>query len=467
MDRGSMNADARRENIRALAAAAGLSEEEAASRLKQIVLITFDKDDDVAARFVEEIIPLLSRTLEVECNGTIAGVSYAGELVIGQVAARTSGSRVFAMISQDRCIIGSEYVEPENWVNSLPHPLKLQLAACYVAGAAIRCAVGDGLRIAQMNDFVVPFDSYIPPSFDLLTDVELGEAYLAGAGAIGNGFLWAARHISLKGHLHVVDDDTVSPGNLQRQIWFEDSDIGKAKAKALCAKAQSFFPDCFLDPATIRLQEHKNQSEGPWLRRLIVAVDSRRARRHLQNELPGEVFDASTTGSEEIVLHYNKQPTRDACLECIYYRNENEFTHEDEVASHLGVDVELVRTERIDGATARRICESHPQLSPENIEGLAFDTLYKQLCSSGQLKSVGGKQVIAPFAFISVLAGVLLLIELIRRQGTTDKEFTNDWRINPWQAPVPEMRQRRPRLSACEWCGRREIQLANTTLWRH
>jgi len=192
-------------------------------------------------------------------------------------------------------------------------------------------------------------------------------------------------------------------------------------------------PQCHLEPAVCRLQEHPARSGGPWVRRLIVAVDSRRARRHLQNELPGEVFDASTTGSQEIVLHCNRQPTELACLGCIYPYDEAELTHEQAVAGHLGIEVEAVREERINSAIAHRICAAHPHLDPREIEGLAFDTLYKQLCSSGKLRSVAGKQVIAPFAFVSVLAGALLLLEIMKRQPGDEREASNDWRVNPWR----------------------------------
>ena len=159
------------------------------------------------------------------------------------------------------------------------------------------------------------------------------------------------------------------------------------KPSELAMLAQSYFPECTLKPEVCRLQQHPARNDSAWLGRLIVAVDNRRARRHLQNELPGEVFDASTTGSREIVLHHNKQPNDHACLGCVYPRDEAEVTHEQAVAAHLGIDVGSVRQPQISLEIARRICAKHTQLAPAEIEGFAFDTLYKQLCSSDQLKS--------------------------------------------------------------------------------
>lgn len=459
-----LNADARRENVRALALVAGLSEKEASDRLDATILVTHDARDPVAVSLVTELVPILARTLAVAVDLSDDVQPSATELVIGSAVPRLTARRVFAVLDASKLIIQPTPIGVPRV--GIPHPLMVLTAACYAAGAAIRCAVGDGLPNPPPGRFDIPFSAFIPSQDCLAKPIELGEAYLAGAGAIGNGFLWAARHVQLVGTLHVVDDDTVSLGNLQRQIWFGAEDVDFSKAERLAGKAQPFLPGCILIPAICRLQEHANRNEGAWLRRLIVAVDSRRARRHLQNELPGEVFDASTTGSQEIVLHHNRQPTELACLGCVYPHDEGETSHEQAVAGHLGIDVASVRRARITPDIAARICITHPQLDPATIEGLAFDTLYKQLCGSGQLKSVAGKQVIAPFAFVSVLAGVFLLLDIVRQQGTVSQSRpSNEWRVNPWWPPVPELRQLRRRRTACECCGRPELRQINTLLW--
>ncbi|MCB1721203.1 MAG: hypothetical protein KDI11_05560 [Alphaproteobacteria bacterium] len=97
---------------------------------------------------------------------------------------------------------------------------------------------------------------------------------------------------------------------------------------------------------------------------------------------------------------------------------------------------------------------------------MSFDTLYKQLCSSGQLKATTGETVIAPFAFVSVLAGAFLLANLVARiqLGDTAAVF-NDWRINPWRSPVSEMKRCWKKRQYCECCDREEIQNVNLKLW--
>ena len=461
----TLNPDARLENIRALAAAAGLSEDTAAARLEQEVLVTWDSNDQASSELVAELAPILTRTLLVDFKySSSAKKQYAAEIVIGSAAPLTSCPQVFCVLRTDRCVVSQK--EIRNKTEAPPHRLMTLVSACYLAGAAIRLSVGQDMPNPPPKTFEIIFSDLIDPAGALTDPIDIGESYLAGAGAIGNGFLWAARYIHLKGILHIVDYDRVSGGNLQRQIWFNESDIGQYKANILYKKAQPSMFDCQLVPSITRLQEHKNRIDGPWLKRLIVGVDSRRARRHLQNELPGEVFDASTSGSQEIVLHYNRQPTDLACMGCIYFQDEGEISHDQSLADHLGIDVSDLKTGQIDARLAVKICEMHPQLDPAKIIGEAFDSLYKQLCSSQQLKSLKGEQVIAPFAFISVLAGSLLLLEVIKRlnKGSYSQK-TNDWRINPWREPFPQMRQARPRRAGCECCSIPEIQKANSALW--
>lgn len=455
--------EARLENIRALAAIAGVTEEDASKRLDQVILVNWDAEDPASAALVKELEPILSRTINVDLQFTDAEKKeYAAEIVIGKRAPFTSFPRVFCTLFSDRCVISQNKIRHKYEVP--PHPLKTLIAACYLSGAAIRCAVGQDMPNPPPETFEISYAKLIDPAIDLTAPIEIGETYLAGAGAIGNGFVWAARCVDLHGKLHNVDYDKVSSGNLQRQVWFSEADIGEYKAEILCQKAQPFMPNCELVPSVSRLQEHKNRTDGAWLKKLIVAVDSRRARRHLQNELPGEVFDASMTGSREIVLHYNKQPTDQACMGCIYFEDEAELSHDQSVAAHLGIDVSDLQKKQIDETLAARICASHPQLNPAAIVGEAFDSLYKQLCSSGQLRSVKGEQVIAPFAFISVLAGSLLLLEIIRRHYNPS-DPSNDWRVNPWNKPFPQMRQKRPRRENCKCCGSADVREAIKNLW--
>lgn len=455
--------EARRENATTLAAALGLTLDSASKALELHVTVTADPSDSTADFVATQVCALLCRTV-TQVSRTLPGPDTDCELIIGAAHPRSSSPKVFVDIMDHCAIIGQDCPAPLSC-----YPITQifgLLTACYACAATIYRATGSILPFAPTDPFVLRFAELGIDSSELSKPVELNNAYLAGAGANGNGFLWAARYLNVSGQLEIVDDDYVSASNLNRQIWFEPDDVGKLKVDRLVSRAQPHFPKLTLMPRAFRLQQLPEKSSGPWLKRLIVAVDSRRARRALQNEFPGEVFDASTTDIREIVLHHHAQPTAYACLSCIYEPDADEFTRERHIADHLGVSLDDVRSERISRQAASTIVNRFPSIEPGAIVGTAYDSLFKQLCSEGALGKIDDKRVIAPFAFISVLAGTLLALELIRRlnSGTHDRAF-NYWRISPWYPPLPRKRLLRSRQPGCTFCGQPILASVNAVLW--
>ncbi|MEI9922775.1 MAG: ThiF family adenylyltransferase [Bradyrhizobium sp.] len=154
---------------------------------------------------------------------------------------------------------------------------------------------------------------------------------LQGAGAVGNGFLRAARHLDISGTLSIADPKAVGSGNPNRCLYFTEADRDEAKAAALASHAQPDFPALALVPFTGTF--HDIVEKQGRVRRVIVGTDSRVARRSIQNDLPFEVLDASTTGISEIIVHSHRQPNRHACLGCIYQHIPDELARARDIAS--------------------------------------------------------------------------------------------------------------------------------------
>lgn len=458
----NLTPEARQENATTLAALLGLGVDSAAEMLDLPIAITADLADPDAQRIAYEVVALLSRTVrKASTTETVA----TAELVIGSATPLTNGVKVYLSVTGERASIGTRR-EAAAVCAPIP-PILALLTACYSSAAALYHAIGGILPFEIPEPLVITFSELGIDLHALEQPIDIGHAYLAGAGAIGNGFLWAARHLNLRGRLDVVDDDIVSSGNLNRQIWFDRDDIDAPKVDRLKVKAQAAFRQLEIVPRRSRLQNLPERTDGPWLGRLIVAVDSRRARRELQNEFPGEVFDGSTTDIREVVLHHHRQPTQYACLSCIYEADAEEFTREQHIAEHLGVSVDDVRTERISVATARIIAARFPNVVAAEIEGAAYDSFFKKMCSEGQLSSITDKRVVAPFAFVSVLAGTLLALEIVRRLGPGHAERAfNYWRLSPWHPPLSRRRVLRPRQPQCAFCGQAVLAKVNATLWR-
>ena len=62
------------------------------------------------------------------------------------------------------------------------------------------------------------------------------------------------------------------------------------------------------------------------------------------------------------------------------------------------MSVDEVRSERISGSSAEKIAARIPNLEASALVGIAYDTLFKQLCGEGTLRSLEGRRIVAPFA---------------------------------------------------------------------
>ena len=458
-----MNLDAQNENARTLAAALGLSEEGALDFLAAKVVITHDPADMASDCFARHVIRMLSRTItQVEFLGESELTGVDVELVVGMVKPRLTATHIFVTFGVDEVLIDSS---PSPFPSSAMRPISLLLGACYATGAVL-AKIFNEVHFQSGTPIKIGLKGLLGDDLKLLDKpLAFGEAYLAGAGAIGNGFIYGLSQFKVEGVLHVVDDDAVSGGNLQRCVYFDDGQIGLPKCDCLCDAMAKSLSHVIARPFKGRLQHVPERKAGPWLERLVVGVDSPRARRSLQSEIPREVFDASTTGISEIAFHFNKQPADLACMSCAYHESPEEFAHEKHVAEVLGVSLEDVRSERISAASAKTIHDKMPNLLPSELEGLAYDTLFKRLCSTGNLTTPEGKQVLAPFCFISVMAGTYLAIEFVRRIQNPHASLFNEWYISPWSNPVLRRRRISPKRIDCEFCGNEMISQVAKRTW--
>ncbi len=82
--------------------------------------------------------------------------------------------------------------------------------------------------------------------------IRAASVLVVGAGGLGSpaGLYLAAAGV---GRLGIVDDDTVSLSNLQRQILFRTPDVGEAKSDAAAKTLAALNPGVTLEPHKIRL----------------------------------------------------------------------------------------------------------------------------------------------------------------------------------------------------------------------
>jgi molybdopterin/thiamine biosynthesis adenylyltransferase len=441
--------NAKREDSMTLARLLGIAEDEAASRLASTVAITSGAG---AERVVTEFTAVIDRTLTIVREGD-ANV----EVVFGTEPAGRSAVQLFVSVDSDGLVISRQ--GPSRIAGC--HPLMQSISACYVAAVVVATAVH--LDKGQPMPFRVAFAALGVSAEMLGTTVNLEDAALAGAGAIGNAFLRALRQVDVQGTLTVVDPKKVAAGNINRCLYFTEESIGHQKAPELRDRARGDFENLHLDSYVGDFHDYVASRKLKRVRRVFVSTDSRRVRRNIQSELPLEVIDASTTDASEIIVHSHRFPTEDACLACIYRHNRDEASRERHIAEALGVELEDVLKQRIDEDVAAKIVAKYADLKAVDIIGTAFDSLFRELCSAQALKLPGQEQVLAPFAFISALAGCLMVVELLRFEAGDSQ--TNYFFTDPWLPPLAATRRPRGRAEECEFCSSTRNLEAMERLW--
>jgi len=445
------------ENQRMLARILGIDEDSAALQLAQTFAITAGQDEPT--HFASELHAQLERTV----TAAPADASCDIEVVIHAHPIRTAKNRLFVEISSDRVVISSSQLE--NVAAAPLHGIQRMIAACYCAGVVLAALI-DGIDKEAVTDpFTVRFDALGATKDVLATPIALEDTVLVGAGAVGNGFLRAARHLDISGVLVVADPKVVGSGNPNRCLYFTPDDEEEPKAPTLTLRAQPDFPRLTLLPHVGMLHDIVEQQGR--IRRVIVGTDSRVTRRSVQNDLPFEVLDASTTGAAEIIVHSHREPNKEACLSCIYPHIPDELSRAREIAAGLGLELsDVTESERIDARIAKVLAAKHSGLDEPALVGVAFDSLFKQLCAEQTLLSATGEQTLAPFAFVSNLAGAMLALELARLQsGARFADGKNYMFLSPWSPPHSYTRRMRPRIPDCEFCGRDTSHDALALVW--
>jgi hypothetical protein len=437
---------ASQENAMMLASLLGIEEGEAAERLNRLIVIT--APEDPAGRYwAAEIGALLERTVNVSLA---PDPEACVELVIAPAEARTEITKVYAAIDRDKAVVD---LVPVIARGPAPHPLFAAVAASPIAAAVLSQAIdSDGLP--QMNlPVTIAFSQLGIPHEALNEKIDLTGSVLVGAGAVGHAFLRTLRYVDARGVLPIIDPKRVGDGNSNRCLYLTDDDIRKEKAAALALNAQPDFTAVEFKPFFEEFQSYVER-EG-MQDTVIVTVDSRRVRRNIQLQAPGRVFDASTTDIRAVVVHSHEQPTECACLGCIYRHIPNENVREQAIADGLGIQLAMVKESLISPAAAALIAARSPGITASQIEGKAYDSLFKQLCGQQALKTPEGRQVLAPFAFVSGLAGALLVVEMLRfKAGLASSNY---WQVNPWGAPIALLRKTYPRADDCDFCSKPEF----------
>lgn len=385
---------------------------------------------------------LFAQELQAQLRRTIAMVHLnVRKIPCVEVSVRGGASLCSVSLSRTRTTISSSPSLAETF-EAPDGPTRI-IGASYACAFVVARVVNRPDQLSTPDPLIVERSS-LPP-LDPARPVDVGECWLLGAGAVGCAVLWTLRDLPVSGRLHVVDPKRVTAGNLNRQILFSESDVNHWKADAAVARAKALLPALELVPHVTTFQ---TAFGGQPVARVLVGLDSREVRQEVQRELPAEVFDASTTGALEALFHYNHVSEKQACLECVYPTRADKLAQSRHVAEGLGLTLDEVQAPFITVEVAEKLAANFSHLVLDKLVGRAISSVYRENCAAAVLRTPGGEQFLAPFAFVSILAGGLLAMHLVSRLQGVAAPY-NLWPVSAWAPPFPHARERRGQRAGC------------------
>lgn len=258
---------------------------------------------------------------------------------------------------------------------------------------------------------------------DSLPPVNFGEVAVAGLGAVGNPALWAwARHPGLTGQLHLIDPEDVELSNLQRYCLAFHKDVGLGKAQLaerelLNSKLSHRLWPCSLEDFAGNFAGIAN------LPSICVSVDNIASRRTAQALLPRLVVNGWTSDNG-LGASWHSFLGNSACLGCLYQPKGTSLSQTELAAQALGIPHEqliiLWVTEKPLEADVIKIVETYLGLSNgqlANWTGKRVQDVYTGvICGQVGIDLPGISRVATvPLAHQSVLAGILMSAELVKR----------------------------------------------------
>jgi molybdopterin/thiamine biosynthesis adenylyltransferase len=409
----------------------------------------------------EESSPAVERVLEAELRIEYSPGSPSQELAAEiletllsrtvKTAARHPGSNGLRILSGDS-LIGHIAVEPDAvCVQSAPtahdgagiggdRPF-LVVGCCYAAAFVVARLAGERSRLYTPDPLVIRRADL--PRYNILKPINLGNAWLLGAGAIGCGVLYALQGLRASGTLNIVDPKQVKGGNLNRQVLYRDADLDRFKAEVAADWARAHLPD-------LEVRDHvaafDDLVEPGRIDIALTALDTREGRQNAQLLLPGRVFDSSTTGAREVIVYQWDGRQASGCLACAYPTAPDADLIRRHVAAGLGLTESEAARPLIDEPVAHKLAARFVPHDATAFLGRALSSVYREQCAAQVLATPAGEQFLAPLAFVSVLAGTLQVMHLLAAQQgeRTDYQW---WPISAWRPPLAEARRRvRPAL---------------------
>lgn len=316
-------------------------------------------------------------------------------------------------------------------------------------------------------------------STDLGWDIELNEHDLeevvfVGLGAVGNAAVWALSHDpTVHGKLVLVDHEALTLSNLQRYVLGTYKDVSKPKVKLARRCLRNTALD--VEGSRTRLEEFARQRKAK-IKTLCISVDNVPARRAAQALLPRLAVNG-WTGNLSLGSSWHSFSRDAACLACLYQPHGQGASAIEQAANALGLTI----------ARVGELWVGNLPLSDSDIETIAaalgvekqvlgpwksrlLGELYTDvICGAVPLDIRGiGRIETVPLAHQSVLAGVLMAAEVVKRTNCKLSTLAQTETLVSWddilKSPPRCWKKPRPREPGCI-CGDEDYQAVYRGKW--
>ncbi|CAG9610698.1 ThiF family adenylyltransferase [Pseudoneobacillus rhizosphaerae] len=303
------------------------------------------------------------------------------------------------------------------------NPLAAAAVACFAANELFKILFSPFLNVTLADQFTLSLLNYSVNIEEIENDhlyhADVGEVWLAGAGAVGNGFLYGLSLMdTVNGMLNISDNREITESNLQRYILTKEEDIGKnktevaARALSIAKPFQKTIQDCIIE-----------EVEDRKLDTLVCAVDTIETRKELQSLLPRLIINGWTR-MDEFAVTKHEFDSEYRCLSCLYDKlPRKEKSEIDNLVEQIGFSHgEVLNMIRGNVGLTRDHIKRIAQYRNDNPEkltpwiGRAIQSFYHEaICGGISLNTDTGEETV-PLAHISALTGILLAIELIKEK---------------------------------------------------
>lgn len=347
-------------------------------------------------------------------------------IVVGCNNIPTHGMKIFAGSDGWRALLSQS--APVK-IGTTSNPFGAGASACFAAANVFRYVFAKQLVCGELDESIdlsiLDYRQGMEGGPSLPATIDLGESYLAGLGAIGNGAIWAlARLPGLGGTLHVVDHDAVDLSNLQRYVMTTQKDLKKQKAD---------WAKSLLKRAGLRVKAHDlkwgvyvGTLENRTFERVAVALDTAADRIALQSSLPKWIVNAWTQETD-LGISRHEFGNEGPCLACLYMPKGTVKSEDETIAEELRLPEAKQQV--------RELLQTNQGVPEEFVQRVAtaFDVLFSELqpfvgqplrtfhqttiCGGMMINLTGGSKPGAagvPMAFQSALAGVGLAADFVK-----------------------------------------------------